>query len=107
MINLLDIDGFQWDDGNSAKSLLKHNVTKKEAEEVFNNYPLFFGKGSNKGNETRLLAYGKTDNERLLTSVFVIRKNKIRIISSRPQSKNEKKKFNEKSKKAIETDTGI
>ena len=32
--------GFQWDDGNIDKNLLKHNVENWECEQVFFNEPL-------------------------------------------------------------------
>ena len=99
MIDIINLDGFDWDEGNEFKSYTKHNVTKKESEEVFYNAPLFFGKGKNNNNETRMLVYGKSNSDRLLTVVFIIRNGKIRIISARPQSKNERKYYYEKSKK--------
>ena len=35
MLDLARIAGFDWDDGNARKSLDKHGVSQKEAEEVF------------------------------------------------------------------------
>lgn len=107
MISILDVDGFDWDKGNEFKNYTKHSVSKKEAEEVFDNFPLFFGKGRNEGKEERMLAYGKTNTENLLTLVFTIRKNKIRIISARPQSRKERKVYNEKAKSAAEANPGL
>ena len=107
MINILDIDGFEWDSGNEFNSYDKHNINKKEAEDIFNNYPLFFGRGKNKESEERMLAYGKTNSDKLLTLVFTIRKNKIRIISARQQSRKERIVYNEKAKKATETNPGF
>lgn len=98
MISILDVDGFEWDSGNEFKSYDKHKINKKEAEEIFDNYPLFFVRGKNKGSEERMLAYGKTNSDKLLTLVFTIRKNKIRIISARQQSRKERKVYYEKAK---------
>ena len=107
MISILDIDGFEWDRGNELKSYDKHRITKKEAEEVFDNFPLFFGKGRNEGSEERMLAYGKSNSDKLLTLVFTIRKNKIRIISARQQSRKERKVYNEKAKEAVKSNPGL
>lgn len=107
MINILDIDGFDWDKGNEFKSYDKHRITKKETEEVFDNFPLFFGRRRNEGREERMLAYGKSNSDKLLTLVFTIRVNKIRIISARHQSRKEKKIYNEKAKAAAEANPGL
>ncbi len=40
MIDLDQITGFDWDDGNSRKSADKHDVSQAEAESVFFNDPL-------------------------------------------------------------------
>jgi len=39
MINLQEIEGFEWDEGNARKNE-KHGVTQSEAEQVFFNKPL-------------------------------------------------------------------
>ena len=39
MIDLEQIVGFEWDDGNSRKSADKHAVSQAEAEGVFFNDP--------------------------------------------------------------------
>lgn len=107
MINILDVDGFDWDNGNEFKSNDKHRITKKEAEEVFDNFPLFFGRGRNEESEERMLAYGKSNSDKLLTLVFTIRENKIRIISARNQSRKERMVFNEKTKEATKANPGL
>ena len=40
MFDLLQIEGFDWDEGNSRKSVDKHDVSQAEAEQVFFNDPL-------------------------------------------------------------------
>ena len=40
MIDLEQIAGFDWDDGNSRKSADKHDVSQAEAESIFFNDPL-------------------------------------------------------------------
>lgn len=82
---------FDWDKGNIDKNFKKHNVTNKEAEEVFGNKPIKILKDKEHSQkEDRFVALGETDNERRLYIVFTIRKEKIRIISARNQSRKEK-----------------
>lgn len=87
-------DGFEWDEGNENKNVVKHSVSNKEAEQVFFNNPAIFDdeKHSSK-KERRYYALGRTNSNKLLTIVFTIRKNKIRIISARPMGKREKKGY--------------
>lgn len=90
---------FEWDKGNINKNLIKHNVTDKEAEEVFGNKPLKIFKDINHSEkEQRFVAYGKTDSNRSLAIVFTLRREKIRVISARDQNKKERREYEEKNK---------
>jgi uncharacterized protein len=40
MLDISKIEGFEWDEGNSRKSIDKHAVSQAEAEQVFFNEPL-------------------------------------------------------------------
>jgi len=92
MINLSKLEGFNWDEANLNKNWVKHNVNYQEAEEVFKNKPLkIFHDEQHSQDEDRFAAFGRTNEERLLTVVFTIRNNKIRIISARDRSRKEKK----------------
>ena len=84
------VKGFEWDSGNSAKNEAKHGVTDRECEEIFFNKPLVVTRSSKGGKEIRHVALGKTYGSRLLTVVFTIRANRIRVISARPMSRNER-----------------
>ena len=67
---------------------------KEEAEEVFFNKPLkIFRDKKHSADETRFVAYGINSSNRKLTLVFTIRKQKIRIISARDQSKKERRVY--------------
>ena len=84
-------EGFDWDDGNILKNWIKHGVTAGECEEIFFNEPLLLIDDSQHSQtEKRYLALGKTNEGRILTVIFTIRKNKIRIISARDQSQKER-----------------
>jgi uncharacterized DUF497 family protein len=94
MIDIEQIAGFDWDDGNSRKSADKHDVSQAEAESVFFNDPLIVvadAKHSDK--EQRLNALGKTAQNRLLHVTFTLRQNGtvIRVISARDMHRKERK----------------
>jgi len=88
------IKEFDWDAGNIDKNEIKHDVKWLECEQIFFNKPLLFFKDTvHSIAEERYYAYGKTDVGRLLTVVFTIRKNKIRVISAREMSKKERNNY--------------
>ena len=89
-----DLDGFDWDDGNVKKNVAKHQVTPQESEEVFYNEPLLisFDYGHS-AKEERYRVLGQTNEHKQLFIVFAIRNRKIRIISSRRQSKKERGQY--------------
>lgn len=85
---------FEWDKGNIGKNLLKHSVTNKEAEEVFDDEPLLISEDiKHSTKEKRFQALGKTSGNRLLFLSFTLRKDKVRIISARDMSKKEEVKY--------------
>lgn len=90
---LRGIQGFAWDEGNSGKNERKHGVTDRESEEVFFNKPLVVAQSLKAGGEIRYAALGKTYGSRLLTVVFTVRANRLRVISARPMSRNERKVY--------------
>jgi len=59
---------FEWDEGNIDKSF-----------------------------EKRCLVLGKSENGKFLSITFTLRKGKVRIISSRPMSRKERRLYTEKS----------
>lgn len=85
---------FVWDKGNIDKNLKKHGVTNKEAEEVFENKPLFISEDIKHSKiEKRYKALGVTDNNKLLFLSFTVRIDKVRIISARNMNKKEKRTY--------------
>lgn len=94
---LKNIKGFDWDSGNIVKSETKHNVKWFECEQIFFNKPLLLLDDKKHSTvEERYFVYGKTDEGRLLTIVFTLRGNKIRVISARPMSKKERRHYESK-----------
>ena len=81
---------FEWDAGNFNKSVLKHSVSQREAEEIFLNRPLIVLEDyKHSAFERRFLALGKTDGGRLLFCSFTLRLEKVRVISIRDMNRKE------------------
>ena len=91
---LKECSGFQWDEGNTDKNWISHQVTKAECEQIFFNQPLLVGDDEKHSlYEVRYYALGKTDDERKLFIVFTICENLIRVISARNMSKKEREVY--------------
>lgn len=89
--------GFQWDQGNIDKNLIKHDIENWECEQVFFNRPLLvLDDPKHSISEKRWAAFGKTDIDRLLIVIFTKRDNLIRVISAREMNKKERKFYDEK-----------
>lgn len=84
---------FEWDEGNSTKSLLKHGVNAQETEEVFlGRMAVPLGVQIEPiVDEQRLGIVGPTWENRFLTVIFTIREGRVRPISSRPSNQKERK----------------
>ncbi len=94
---LKKVTGFDWDEGNLDKNLIKHNVHSWECEQVFFNEPLLILDDHRHSLvEDRRAAFGKTDGGRLLTIIFTTRKSLIRVISARDMNKKERTYYHEK-----------
>jgi uncharacterized DUF497 family protein len=96
MIDLDQISGFDWDEGNSRKNADKHDVGQAEAESVFFNDPLIVIEDAKHiAREPRFNALGKTAQGRLLHISFTLRQNGtlIRVISARDMHRKERKAY--------------
>jgi uncharacterized DUF497 family protein len=83
--------GFEWDAGNITKSAAKHDVSCREAEEIFFNQPLIIAPDfAHSQTESRFRVLGRTDAHRLLHLIFTPRGDKLRIISARPMNHKER-----------------
>ena len=97
MIDLDNAKGFDWDKGNLDKSFEKHGISPNQSEEVFLDENLLQVddiKHSKK--EKRNIVIGKTFMDVVLFVIFMIRKNKIRIISARKANKKERRLYEKK-----------
>jgi uncharacterized DUF497 family protein len=95
--DLEQFTGFQWDEGNIDKNLLKHQIQNWKCEQIFFNEPLIIlDDPKHSLPEKRWAAFGQTDAGRLLTIIFTKREKLLRVISARDMNRKEKK-FYEKS----------
>ena len=96
MLDLAQVEGFDWDEGNSRKSVEKHDVSQAEAEQIFFSDPLLIVEDvSHSAREPRLHALGRTDAGRLLHISFTLRGNGrlIRVISARTMHRKERLRY--------------
>lgn len=85
---------FEWDRWNIEKIFDKHRLDIKEIEEIFKNKPIyFFEDEKHSQTELRHGVFGQTNDGRVLSVVFTIREDKIRVISARSISKKERRAY--------------
>jgi uncharacterized protein len=88
---------FDWDEWNQNKNESKHGVSKLEAESVFFDPRLkIFDDLKHSHNERRLIAFGKSLENRVLMIGFTLRTQKVRIITARSASKKERQVYEKK-----------
>lgn len=83
---------FEWDRGNSQKNLKTHKIENDESESAFLDRNSVLAEDlKHSRNEERYQLFGKSNQNRLLTVIFTLRKHSIRIISARQMNKKEKR----------------
>ena len=93
-LDFTKISSFDWDKGNKNKNVKKHLVSNRECEELFFNKPIyFFNDYKHSKVEKRYLALGRTNEKRLLIIIFVVRNEKVRVISARDMNKKERERY--------------
>jgi len=96
MYDFTSIEGFEWDEGNRDKNWITHRVGWTEAEEAFFGSPIIvFPDPKHSLAENRMVLLGRTLADRRLVVVFTVRHNRIRVISARDMSKNERRTYDE------------
>jgi hypothetical protein len=96
MLDFARIEGFDWDAGNSRKSVDKHAVSQAEAEQGFFRQPLVvMADDQHSTTEPRYHALGITDVGRPLHVTFTLRDRGrlIRVISVRDVSRKERTRY--------------
>jgi len=82
---------FEWDEHKATINAQKHGVSFQEALTVFQDeLSLTFNDPTHSAEEERFIDIGRSENGHILTVVYVERKNKIRIISSRKATRAER-----------------
>ncbi len=95
---LAEVEGFEWDDGNTHKNVRGHGVAFREAEELFRTSPTVTLEDERHSiTEQRMQLLSQTTTGRYLIAVFTIRNNRIRIISVRDMSRKERERYEQAS----------
>ncbi|PJZ75283.1 BrnT family toxin [Leptospira neocaledonica] len=89
---------FEWDDKKNSSNLKKHQISFKQASQVFlDKDAIYIPDENHSENEERWLVLGKIENFTIIVVVFVDRSNKkeekLRIISARKADKLEEKEY--------------
>ena len=87
---------FSWDPKKAAANLKRHGVSFEEASTVFRD--TLSGTGSDPDHsvdESRFVTFGSSVNNRLLVVAHTEENDKIRIISARPMTRQERRIYEE------------
>jgi uncharacterized DUF497 family protein len=85
---------FEWDAGNRFKNWRRHGITSEECEEVFLNDPRPVGvQVSPPNDEDRYAVAGETWEQKPLFVVFTLRAGKVRVISARLATQQEREDY--------------
>lgn len=104
---LTQATGFDWDAGNAAKVVTRHDVELGECEQAFLSEPLLvsFDEIHSK-TEPRWQALGRTSAQRLLFLVFTVRGTLIRVLAARDMNRKERMRYGEV-KERFEKDSDV
>jgi len=92
---------FEWDDAKNASNIGKHGVSFEQARRIFDGR-VFAGPDTRSYGERRWIAIGRLAPEVVLTVVFTERRGRRRLISARPASRKERKRYEEALQEADE-----
>jgi uncharacterized DUF497 family protein len=84
--------GFEWDANKNVTNVLKHGIDFLDAVKVFADPNLVVVDAKVRQQEARLLAIGLLDRL-LITVVFTLRGDRIRIISARRARSSERRRY--------------
>lgn len=88
---------FEWDERKAASNSRKHRVTFEEAQTVFyDSRSLTIDHPDYSKTELRFIDIGTSNQNQVLVVVYTERENRIRIISARTATKNERKQYEKK-----------
>ncbi|MBF0239039.1 MAG: BrnT family toxin [SAR324 cluster bacterium] len=85
---------FEWDPNKASSNINKHKITFDEASTVFQDTrSLTIDDPLHSWDEERLIIIGMSHKNRLLVVVHTEREDKVRIISARKATKNERRYY--------------
>lgn len=85
---------FEWDERKAANNLRKHCVTFEEAQSVFYDpRSLTINHPDYSKTELRFIDIGTSNKNRVLVVVYTEREKRVRIISVRKATKNERRQY--------------
>ena len=90
----METSEFEWDDEKAESNFKKHRVSFEEGATVFND-PIIatIPDPDHSEDEDRFVSIGMSVVRRLLTVIHTYRKERIRLISARKATKNEKRYY--------------
>lgn len=84
---------YEWDPAKAESNLHKHGVYFADAVAVLEDEQALWREDASQRNEDRYIAIGTDHLGRILTVVFTIRGENVRLISARPATKNERSTY--------------
>ncbi|MFH1051689.1 MAG: BrnT family toxin [bacterium] len=90
---------FEWNEKKAESNLIKHGIRFEDCVSVFDDkVGIYIFDEKHSIVESRFILIGNNNQESTMVISYTIRNNKIRIISCRTASKNERKRYEEKNK---------
>jgi uncharacterized DUF497 family protein len=86
---------YEWDDAKNAINIAKHGVSFMLAQRIFDGPVLTVRDDRKDYGEARQVSIGVIDDIAVLTVVHTDRRGKLRIISARPASERERRRYEE------------
>ena len=87
---------FEWDTKKAEVNFAKHGISFADATEIFDGTEVMVGEPRTTDGEMRHMAAGYLEGLLLIVTVFTERDDRIRIISARPASRKERKRYEER-----------
>lgn len=84
---------FEWDDAKNASNIAKHGVSFELAQLIFGGAVLTVADNREDYGERREVSIGKVEGAAILAVVHTDRAGRVRIISARPASQRERRRY--------------
>lgn len=95
--------GYEWDPGKGRTNLAKHGVSFEDAATVFDDpSERTIGEIADSHGEDRFLTIGRARSGLLIAVAFSYRGDRIRVISARPATQRERKRYDQDHRRLIQ-----